>query len=397
MNIKKKEGYFMKKTKIAATLLVSAMLLAGCGIKGSQAIIKINDHVITQKEFDKIMDQQITQSPFAKLSGADNVKADKDGFIYLMTAQRVINQMIVEEILDQEAEARGITVSKEELDQEIIDTMDKIGGKNMLMEALKQNGISTSEFKASLKKQVKYRKLAATTGSMEASEKEAKDFYNKNISKFKHGEQVRASHILISFDPEQVKAEISSDPKKELSEKEVKAEVDKVMAEKKALADKIANELKADTSKFAEYATKYSQDPGSVAQGGDLGFFEKGKMVPEFDKAVFAAKPNTAPGVVKTQFGYHVYIVTDRMAAGAVPFEKAKADIEAYLKNQKEVKALDDITQAAKKKSTIEYVDEKYNPDVINDKLHNQVNDLTGGAKDEYDKSQKDKKAPAKK
>ncbi len=386
----------MKISKIAMTLLLSSLLLTGCGIKSQQALIKINDGVITQKDFDELMDKQLKQSPLASLTGGD-VKKDKDGFLYLMTEQRVVNQLIIQKILDQEAEARGITVSKEELDQAIKDIMDKMGGKDQLMNALKQNGISVSEFKSDLKVQVKMRKLAASAGSTEVSEKEAKDFYNKNLKSFKHDEQVRVSHILIGFNPDQLKEELSSDPKKTLSEDEIKAQIEKISAEKKELAEKIAKELQADPSKFAQYVKKYSEDPGSAQQGGDLGFFEKSKMMPEFSNAVFAAKPNSAPAVVKTPFGYHIYVVTDRMEAGVVPFEKAKADIEGFLKNQKEVKALDDITKAAKKKSTIEFIDDSYNPEEINKKLHNQVNDLTNGAKDKFDEADKNKKAPDKK
>lgn len=386
----------MKISKIAATLLLSTVLLTGCGLKNSQAVIKINDTVITQKEFDKLMNDQIAASPFANMMGADN-KTDKDGFLYLMTEQRVVNQLIIQTLLDQEAEKRGIKITKDDVNEEIKNIMDKMGGKDRLMDALKQNNININQFKKDVENQVKMKKLAQSAGKISVSEKEAKDFYNKNIKQFKHGEQVRASHILIAFNADQLKEEISSDPKNKLSEDEIKAKIEQTEAEKKALAQKIADELKADVSKFPQYVKKYSEDPGSAQQGGDLGFFERDKMVPEFSKSVFAAKPNTAPGVVKTPFGYHVFIVTDRMEAGTVPFEKAKADIEGYLKNQKEITALDDLAKAAKKQATIEFVDESYNPEVINKKLHNQVNDITNGAKDKADAAQKAKKTPAKK
>ena len=72
-------------------------------------------------------------------------------------------------------------------------------------------------------------------------------------------------------------------------------------------------------------------------------------------------------------------MVTDRRSAGFVPYEKAKADIKNYLTQEKQVKALDDLTQAAKKKSKIEYLDPKYNPDEIAKKLNKQVNHITNG------------------
>ena len=117
----------------------------------------------------------------------------------------------------------------------------------------------------------------------------------------------------------------------------------------------------------------------SAQKGGDLGFFAKDRMVPEFAEAAFKAKPNTVTEPVKSQFGYHIIMVTDRRSAGVVPYEKAKADIKNYLTQEKQVKALDDLTQAAKKKSKIEYLDPKYNPDEIAKKLNKQVNHITNG------------------
>lgn len=383
----------MKTSKIAVTLLLSSLLLAGCGLKSNQAIIKINDGVITQKAFDEIMDQQLAQSPFAKIAGGD-LKGNKDGFLYLMTEQRVVNQLIIQEILNQEADARGIKVTNKDVDEEIKKIMDQLGGRDQLAKILKENGVSIGEFKKDVKNQVRMRKLADSASDTSVSEKECKDFYNKNIKKFKHGDQVRAAHILIAANPNQLGQEMASDPKSKLTEEEIKASVEKIMAEKKALADKIAKELEANSSKFPEYAKKYSQDPGSAERGGDLGFFEKDKMVPEFSNAVFAAKPNSAPAVVQTQFGYHIYIVTDRKEAGTVPFEKVQADIQQFLTNQKQMKSLDDITTAAKKKSTIEFIDDSYNPETIDKKLKNQLNDISGGAKDKFDS---DKKQEAKK
>ena len=84
-------------------------------------------------------------------------------------------------------------------------------------------------------------------------------------------------------------------------------------------------------------------------------------------------------------------MVTDRREAGIVPYEKVKNDIKDFLTSEKQIVALDEIIQAAKKKSKIEYLDERYNPDVIGDKLHKQVNDVTNGAADRA-QAQKNKK-----
>ena len=140
----------MKGSKILATLMLSVMLFTGCGLKDQQAIIKVNDGVITLKEHDDLMSKQLAQSPFAKMSDAD-LTGNKDGFVYLMTEQGVINQLIIQKLLDQEADARGIKVSQKDIDQAIKEVMDKMGGKDQLMNTLRNNGISTAEFKKDIK------------------------------------------------------------------------------------------------------------------------------------------------------------------------------------------------------------------------------------------------------
>ena len=365
----------MKSTKLLATLLVAGMLFTGCGLKNSQAIIKVNDAVITQNDFDKLMDKQIEASPFAKM-GMGDIKKDKDGVLYLMTERAVITQLVIQELLDQESKARGIKVSNKDVDKAIDKIIDKVGGKDNLANMLKQNNVSISQFKSDIKTQVKMQKLAQTAKNVKVSDKEVKDFYNKNINKFKHGEQVRAYHILLMTDPMQIAQEITNNGKKEIAESEMNKKIEATVKEREALANKIANELKADTTKFSQYAKKYSHDTTSAQKGGDLGYFEAKVMVPEFSKAAFGAKPNTIVGPVKTQYGYHVILVTDRRPAGVESFEKVKNNLKESLTSEKEIKALDDILNAAKKKANIEYVDKQYNPDEITKKLTKQLEQM---------------------
>ncbi len=383
----------MKISKLVTTLALSALLFTGCGIKDQTAIIKINDKPITMGEYNELIDQAIGQSPFGKMG---DLKGNKDGFLYLMMEQRVINQLILQELLDQEADARGIKVSNKEVDEAVKKIMDQMGGRDKLAEVLKQNGISTSAFKKDVKNQVRMQKLAESAADINVTDKDCEEFYKKNPSKFQNPEQVRASHILLSANAYQLAEDIKSKSKKEISDKELQAQVDKIIADKKAEAEKLAKELKADSSKFEQYAKKYSEDPGSAERGGDLGYFAKEQMVPEFANAAFSAKPDTVLDPVKSQFGYHIIIVHDRRAAGITPYEKAKDGIEDYLRTEKQIKSLDDLTAAAKKKAKIEFMDERYNPEVIQKKLTKQVDDVTDGqaskAKEHFKKEAEQKK-----
>lgn len=151
--------------------------------------------------------------------------------------------------------------------------------------------------------------------NIKASEDDIKTFYEQNLQRFSTPEERRASHILIAVNNE------------------------KTDAEAKKEADEIYKQLQADPSKFAQLAKSKSADPGSARQGGDLGFFQKGMMVPEFDNAVFSGKKGDLIAPVKTQFGYHIIKIVDVKPAQAKPLKEVRAEIEALYQQQAAIRA----------------------------------------------------------
>ncbi len=145
---------------------------------------------------------------------------------------------------------------------------------------------------------------------------EVKRYYDEELKKGTFGvpEERRASHILIT-----VAANATDAQRKAAEEK----------------AQKIAAEVRKDPKSFAQVAKKESQDPGSAANGGDLGFFGRGSMVKPFEDAVFAAKKGDIVGPVKTDFGYHVIEVTDVKPAKVKSLAEATPEIEGILRKQK--------------------------------------------------------------
>ena len=131
--------------------------------------------------------------------------------------------------------------------------------------------------------------------------------YNQNADQYTTPEQVRASHILF-------KTEGKDDAV-------VKKQAETVLAE--------ARKPGAD---FAALATKYSEDEGSKNQGGDLNFFSRGRMVPEFDQVAFAQEPGTISDLVKTQFGYHIIKVTEKRAGGTRSLEEMQGQLTEQIK-----------------------------------------------------------------
>lgn len=354
----------MKTKKILATIALSAVLLTGCSFFGGETIIKVNDKNITQADFDKSFDRAAGNSMFAQM-GID-VKNDKTNFMYLMMKDKVVNELIVKTLIDEEIAKKNIKVTKEDTDKEIKNIIDKVGSKEKFNEILKQNGMNPTQFKKDLTEELKMKKLVEMVQKVSVSEAEAKKFYNENITKFKNPDKVRASHILITANPEEIKEKITSDPNaKSMSPQEVKAKIDEELGKQKAKAEKLLVEVQKNPKDFAKFAKENSDDKTSAEKGGDLGFFAKQEMVEPFSKAAFAQKPNTISALVQTPYGYHIILVTDRMQAGQEPFAKVKGEIINYLESQKQVKILENLIESLKKQAKIEYVNAEYNPKSI--------------------------------
>ena len=147
---------------------------------------------------------------------------------------------------------------------------------------------------------------AANKPAEAAVEKSARAAYQADPARFRTEAETRARHILIAGGTDKAKAE-----------------AEKVLAELKAGAD------------FEALARERSADPGSAARGGDLGYFEAGRMVPEFEKAVEGLKkPGEISGLVKTQFGWHIIKLEGRRPAGQRTYDEVRPELLQLVNNQ---------------------------------------------------------------
>ncbi|MFZ0662681.1 MAG: peptidylprolyl isomerase [Acidobacteriaceae bacterium] len=142
---------------------------------------------------------------------------------------------------------------------------------------------------------------------------EVQQYYQQHISDYQVAAQVKVRHILIAVN--------SQDPKAD--------------AAAKAKAESILDQLHHGAD-FAKLAKEYSDDPGSKAQGGELGWIKHGVTVPEFDKAAFALQPGQTSGLVRTKFGYHIIQTEAKQAAHTRPLDEVKPEITATLTRQHE-------------------------------------------------------------
>ena len=387
----------MKKLKLFAILLCTAFVFTGCGIKNKEAIVKVNDRVITQGDYDELFNQT-ANNPALQMFGLNAKNADKKSFMYTMIKDKVVNELIIRALLDDEMQKRHIVVTQKDADDALNNAIEQVGSKAKFNAILKEYGVSFAEFKKDLVEEVKMKKLVDMLEKVNITEADAKKYYNQNINKFKYPDKVRASHILIAANQDEIKELARADEKtKNLTEEELNAFVKEQMQERLKKAETILAQVKKDPSSFARIAKDNSEDYESAKQGGDLGFFAKQEMVESFANTAFAMKPDTISNIVQSPYGYHIIMVTDRKAAGQDSFEKVKSEIILFLENEKKVKILENFVESLKKTAKIEYLKEEYNPTDIKAVLQEQAKENSSFAEQVDEANHSATPAPEKK
>lgn len=171
---------------------------------------------------------------------------------------------------------------------------------------------------------------AAISKDIKVDDAEVRKYYDSHLSDY---QEVHARHILIRFQGSRVPVK--------------PGEPDRTDAEALAKAQEIEKQLQGGAD-FSVVASKESDDTGSAANGGDVGFFHHGQMVPSFENAAFAMKAGEVSQPIKSEFGYHIIKVE---AAKTKTFDEAKPEIEAKLKPEQAQKAMEDL----QKKSGVVY------------------------------------------
>ena len=355
----------MKKLKLLAVLLFSTLVLSGCMFNNKEAIITVNSRPITQADYDNAYKAIIKSGIYAQYP--DEMRKDPESLVYVDIKERVINELIIKELLAQEMEKKNITVTEQEINDELVNITDKIGSKEKFSEILKEYGLSLSQFKKEVGEDIKLGKLIDSLALVKISDKDVEKFYKENINEFKYPDKVRASHILIMADENSIRDAIKASDKK-LTDAQIDEKVNEEMNKKLEKAQSILAQLKLDPTKFAQLAKENSEDTVSAQQGGDLGFFIYEQMVEPFSKAAFSQKPNVIGDLVKTDYGYHIIMVTDRQQAGIEPLDKVRDEIKRFMENQKKVEVFQGFIESLKNKSEIVYTNDEYNLQKIQEK-----------------------------
>lgn len=282
-------------------------------------VARVNGQAVAKADFDRLLKQM-------EMQAGQTVPKERRDEIY----RAVVDQLVTYTALVQETAARGVKVSEAEakpvIDARLAELRKQMPDEAAFKKALAERNMTVERLSADIRKDLAINKMmeAALAGAAAVTDADIKEFYDKNPDEFTG---VRASHILIK-----------PDGFDDASKKKARAAIDDLLKQAKAGTD------------FGELAKKHSSD-GSAQQGGDLGFFTKGRMVPEFSKAAFALQPGQISEVVETQFGYHVIKVTERKD---VPLAEANEKIRGFLAGKKRDEQQKAFVADVKNKSKIE-------------------------------------------
>ena len=225
----------------------------------------------------------------------------------------VANEMVIRELVLQQTAGHEPTNLAAQVTEQIEQSKQQAGGNEAYAKALSDMGVTPDEYAKRVREMLLIQETIkqAVDTKVKVSADDCKKFYDENRSRFVIPEQVHASHILILC-PAEATAEVRT---------------------QKLAQIQAALSLVKGGENFADVARKFSEDPGSKEQGGDLGFFARGRMVPEFETAAFGLATNQVSDVVTTHYGYHIIKALDRKPAGERTLADAKDSIENYLKN----------------------------------------------------------------
>lgn len=207
-----------------------------------------------------------------------------------------------------------IEVAPEELAERFNEYRAQFPSPEIFDEQIRRMGFSEQQLKEEMAMNIQIQKLleSNTEAVSLPSADDCREFYDANAEAFSSGEELHASHILLRVD------QTADDAAK-------------------SAAQSSLGELRKQIvggADFAELATAHSDCP-SKAQGGDLGWFERGLMVEPFDNAAFVLKPGEISPVIETQFGYHIIKCAERKAAETKAFDEVKTDIQNGLQEER--------------------------------------------------------------
>lgn len=314
--------------RIAAIILMMVIVFsapAGAEVISGIAAI-INDEIITiyelNHEYARVLKEEEKKGALTE-AAAKKLRTD------------VLNALVDRKLIHQKIRELNIVIGEEEVRQSIEEIKKQNGlSQEALVSALLTQGLTFDQYKAQMKEQLERMRLMSqeVKSKIQVSDREMLEYYDANRALFTEESTYRARHIFLK-----VVKNASNEQIKKVMEKAAN-----VMAEARSGSD------------FTELARKYSDDPAAAKDGGDLGSFKKGDMLPEIESAVITMKPGEISDLVVTPAGFHIIKLEEKSAGSVKPFDSVKGSIEETLYRKKSEERFNQWSEELRKGAAVE-------------------------------------------
>jgi peptidyl-prolyl cis-trans isomerase SurA len=249
--------------------------------------------------------------------------------------RKILDRIIEEKLIEQEAKKSGIKVTSKEIEGAVEEVKQKNKiGQEELERVLAAEGVTLEGFKKDLESKILRTKFVHSAVKVEqrVGEKELIEFFQNNVNQYRVNESYRPAHILFLILPEATPEQIRGIRKKS----------QRVLEKIKEGAD------------FAKMAMEYSEDTSSRKEGGDLGYFKKGELLPTLEREAMKLQVGEVSDLIRTEVGFHILKLLDRKGGEPPPFEEIKGKVQADYYEKELEKAYQQFLSNLKEKSIIE-------------------------------------------
>ena len=241
--------------------------------------------------------------------------------------------LIEQELIIQAAEASGIKVLPEEIDAAFAEVSQSLNSKDEFLRRLDTEGYTEASYREHLRRMIAASKYLddVRAGATRVSDEELEAYYHDNEIRLTLPEQVRVRHILLTWKP------LGKPDDRAALHQQMKA------IQKKARAG----------DDFAELAREYSDD-STARNGGDVGFFHRGQMVPAFEAAAFSLQPGEISDIVETPFGVHILRMEERKASRLLPLDEIREQLREHVHQENLDRVVEEETARLRDQADIE-------------------------------------------
>ncbi len=315
--------------KISSVMILLAMWLPAAFASTGPVAARVNGEEISEMRLERYFAEFLEDQGRA-VGNIRNPKA------YKQLRQAALDVLIDRELLWQEAVKRGVVISDATVQAQVEQTRQAVGGPEKFGQRLSDAGFDETGFFEYTRREIAAQQVFAelTKGSA-PDEQQVRAFFAEHRAAMSRPEQIQARHILVK----------------------VPGGADAVTVEAARLRLVEMQEKIIQGADFASVALRGSED-SSASNGGDLGYFARGRMLPEFDAAAFALTPGMISEPVRTAVGWHLIILENHMQAADVPEEQGLETVRAHLARQQQAQVRQQVLARLRSSNRIERIDD---------------------------------------